>query len=518
MKIANIMIFARCYNNVEDQFNHTAAELRMVNEFDMDNTFLLEYDAVCDERYQKLFREEATEKTEIGLWLEIVEPLTTACNMPYRTKMGLKWDYHIIPGFLMGYTVEEREKLADEAMRKFKEVFGYYPKTVACWLIDTHTINYLAEHYDISTFAICRDQVNFDAYTLMGGYFNQAYYPSKNNMFTPAQTDEYRVNVPIFRLLGPCPIHNYELGKYTAPDGKRGCTLEPIWCPQECQDGLFKTFYENESMGFAYAQFGQENTLRSDTVLLTLRNQLERLEATEDVQKLKMCDTGELFKKTYPNKTPATAVVATENWDKYDVQSVYYDSEKYVANILRYENSTFIRSLFLFEETIKDHYLTDVCGTSDAIYENMPIVDTQLWIDVEEKKNCGLVLDSDATNFSVDRVGDSSLKVSWQDKYVLFEEHRIVCKTDKIRFYIGEKKEIDPAHTEYEYLGEKHYINPKPEITVCGDNAIHYAFKGNEYYLNVVNATVAAVAEDQIEIVPTTDDHTFFLYPDMNKN
>ena len=95
--------------------------------------------------------------------------------------------------------------LIDEAMRKFKEVFDYYPKTVACWMIDTHTINYLTDHYDVSTLAICRDQVNFDAYTLIGGYFNQAYYPSRSNMFTPAQSDECRVNVPMFRLLGPAP-------------------------------------------------------------------------------------------------------------------------------------------------------------------------------------------------------------------------------------------------------------------------------------------------------------------------
>lgn len=515
MKIANIMIFARCYNNVEEQFEHTAKELRLVNEFEMDNTFLLEYDAICNESYQKLFREEATEKTEIGLWLEIVEPLTTACNMPYRTKMGLKWDYHIIPGFLMGYTPKERETLADEAMRKFKEVFGYYPKTVACWLIDTHTINYLAANYEIDTFAICRDQVNFDAYTLMGGYFNQAYYPSKNNMFTPAQTDEYRVNIPVFRLLGPCPIHNYELGKYSV--GRRGCTLEPIWCPPECFEGLFKTFYENESLGFAYAQFGQENTLRGPELIPTLRTHLEKLASASDVQVLKMCDSGKLFKETYPGKTPATAVVAIESWDGGDTQSVYYDSERYVADVFRFENSTFIRSFFLFEETVEDHYLKDVCETPDAIYENLPIVDTQLWIDVAEKKNCGLVLDSDAEPFSVERMSDSSLKVYWKDKYVLFEESRIVCKTDVIRFYFGIAKERDSNETEYEFLGEKHYINPKPNISISSSKAIRYEYKGNTYYLNVVNATVSFVGDGLIEIVPTSDDNTFFLYPRINK-
>lgn len=513
MKIANIMCFARGYNNVEAQFNITAAELELVNSFDLDNTFLLEYDAICFESYQKLFKEKATERTEIGLWLEIVEPLTSACGMPYKTELGLKWDYHIIPGFSMGYTPREREILADEAMRKFKEVFGYYPKTVACWMIDTHTINYLTDHYDISALAICRDQVNFDAYTLIGGYFNQAYYPSRNNMFTPAQTDAYRVNTPLFRLLGPCPIHDYERGKYI-PDGMpKCCTLEPVWCRPECFNGLTKVFYENESLGFSYAQFGQENTM-GQNMLSTLRQQLEWLSSSKDIQILKMSEAGELFKKTFPGKTPATAVTATENWSTEDVQSVYYDSEKYVANIFRYENSTFIRSFFLFDETVEEHYLSSICTTSDAIYENQPIVNTQLWFDHDEKKNCGLVLDSDAEAFTVEKVSDSSLRVAWKDRYVQFEEHRILCKTDKIRFYLGSKVlDVGAEVVDLGNNGNKFYVNPRPEVKISG-NAIEYEYKGNTYFLNVENASVQFAGEHLIELTAISPDAPMYLYPD----
>ena len=517
MKIANVMCFVRCYNNVQQQFSVTSATLELINEFDLYNTFLLEYDAVVDEDYQRLFKEKATDRTEIGLWFEIVEPLTSVCGMPYRSESGMKWDYHIVPGFSMGYTPSEREILIDEAMRKFKEVFGYYPKTVACWLLDTHTVNYIAKKYDISTLAICRDQVNFDAYTLIGGYFNQAYYPSKKNMFTPAQSDEYRINVPIFRLLGPCPIHNYERGKYISPGTKACCTLEPVWCSPKCNEGLFKTFYENESLGFSYAQFGQENTMPPNRFLETLRTQLERLSNSDDIRVLKMSAAGELFKKTFPEKTPATAVTATENWDTEDVQSVYYDSEKYVANIFRYEDSIFIRSLFLFDETVEDHYLRDVCETSDAIYENLPIVNTQLWLDSGEKKNCGMVFDSSAEKFAIKKMSDSSLKVWWKDKYVQFEEQRLICKTDKIRFYLGDKVlRVGEEVIDHNNNGNKFYVNPKPDIKVCG-NSIEYEYKGNKYYLNVENADIRVASDTVIEITPFADSDTFYLYPNVYK-
>lgn len=173
----------------------------MVNEYGLPNTFLLQYDALCDQDFVDLFKEEATKHTELGLWYEIVAPLAEACGIPFRSEKGWKWDWHIIPGFSMAYTPVQREALIDEAMDKFKKTFGYYPKTVASWLIDTHTLNYLAEHYDIKAMAICRDQANTDAYTLLGGYFNQAYYPSKNNIFTPAQTQQMQCSIPVFRLL-----------------------------------------------------------------------------------------------------------------------------------------------------------------------------------------------------------------------------------------------------------------------------------------------------------------------------
>ena len=154
MKTINIMNFVRQNDyrmpgdGVDILYQTTAAQLDLVNEFQLDNTFLLQYDAFCDSRYVSLFKENATDRTELGLWYEIVEPLTTACGLPYRSEVGAKWDWHIIPGFSMAYTPAERELLVDEAMRKFREVFGYYPKTFASWILDTHTVNYLTDHYD----------------------------------------------------------------------------------------------------------------------------------------------------------------------------------------------------------------------------------------------------------------------------------------------------------------------------------------------------------------------------------
>lgn len=482
-KVVNVMHFVRriderLENSTARLLAFTAEELRQVKEYGVPHTFLLQYDAVCDEDFAALFKNEATDKTELGLWYEIVEPLTTACGMPYRSERGWKWDWHIVPGFSMAYTPREREVLIDEAMRKFKATFGFYPKTVASWLLDTHTVNYLAANYEISCFAICRDQTNTDAYTLMGGYFNGAYYPSKNNLFTPAQSAAYQVNVPILRLLGPSPIHNYDKYKYCSEkmierwDGSGCFTLEAcciMGSEADAAGWLLHTLYDGESLGFAYAQIGQENSFleRRDRILSGMTLQIDTLLARGDVAFLTMGDTGELFKSRYPEATPATALTALDNFDEMDVQSVYYDCKRYTANLFRFEEKLFLRSLFLFDERIEEHYLRDTCKTFDAVYENMPLIDT-LPLSKETRKACGLVIGEDGLPFTVEKAGEGVLRAVSGEKTVTFFEDRIEIAADTLFWY-----ESNPA------------------ITVTSDaDGLAFTYKTHAYRLDVAGATI----------------------------
>ena len=506
MKIVNLMNFVRRIderfeNSVERLFAFTRDQLRMVNEYHVDHTFLLQYDVLCDERFVSMFKNEATDHTELGLWYEIVEPLTSACGMPYRSEKGWKYDWHIIPGFSMGYSPRERELLIDEAMRKFKEIFGAYPRTVASWLIDTHTVNYLAKRYRVDALAICRDQANTDAYTLLGGYFNQAYYPSKNNVFTPAQSDELQVNVPVFRLLGPCPIHNYHKRnrmKYASEEMKqreKACfTLEPAWYPghtPEIVDWFFDTYYGEESLGFSYAQIGQENGFLDyrEQVFGGTRMQIEKLLNRGDVTFMKMGDAGAAFKKKYPNQTPATAVTALKNWDTADVQSVYYDCKNYTANLFRFEEKIFFRSLFLFDDRVKDRYMENPCTTFDAVYENLPMVDT-LYCTEEEQKRCGLMLDTNGEPFKAKRLADQVLCISFGKDFVTFFEDHIEIKAKKMLWYAN---------------------SIKAEVSI-GADGLSFSYRDISYRLRIQGATVVPQSDGSLEIIPFAD--TFVLHPE----
>ena len=254
-------------------------------------------------------------------------------------------------------------------------------------------------------------------------------------------------------------------------------TLEVAWegaKNMKMVDWFFKTYYVNEDLGFSYSQLGQENSFAPLDLVTPLKMQVDLLrEKYEGIKFLKMCDAGAAFKEKYAGKTPATAVSALDNWDDEDVQSVYYDCENYVANIFRHEDKLFLRAFYLFDERVKEHYLESPCTRFDAVYENLPIVDTVIW--TEGKKDEGLMIDEDAKPFEVQKVGDSSLLVKTKEgeKKALFTE-------EKVEIY-GEKLKYLPK-------------NPKAAIKVEG-NAVNYEYQGMEYALETANAEVSVCRE-----------------------
>ncbi|KAA6320600.1 hypothetical protein EZS27_029647 [termite gut metagenome] len=200
-------------------------QVKQLNQYQLPGTFLLLYDALINPKYQELMKNELVPGSEVGAWWEITQPHVEAAGMQWRGRYP--WDWHANVGFATGYTPEEREKLVDVYMEKFKSIFGKYPASVGSWFIDAHTLAYMYDKYHIAASCNCKDQVGTDGYTLWGGYWNQAYYPSRKNAYMPAQNESAQISVPIFRMLGSDPIYQYEYGLGRRSQGV--ITLEPVY-------------------------------------------------------------------------------------------------------------------------------------------------------------------------------------------------------------------------------------------------------------------------------------------------
>ncbi len=209
-RIVNIYNFVRNSDyrvpNSEDVlYETTRQQIQLIKPTGLPATWALQYDALINPRYQKLFKEQLGANDEIAAWWEIPQPLAEKAGLKWRGQH--EWDSQANVGFSPGYTPDERRKLVDVYMADFKAIFGYYPRTVGSWFIDEVTLEYMAEKYGIVASCNCKDQVGTDGYTLWGGYWNQAYYPSRLNAYMPAQTKAGQIDVPIFRMLGSDPIY-----------------------------------------------------------------------------------------------------------------------------------------------------------------------------------------------------------------------------------------------------------------------------------------------------------------------
>jgi hypothetical protein len=521
-KIVNIVNFIRLLEPrdpkiTEDVLYQTVVkQVEILQQYKLQGTFLLQYDALMDSRYQKLLKSLDPADFEIGAWWEIPQPMVEKAGMTWRGRYP--WDWHADIGFSTGYTPVEREKLADVYMNDFKRIFGYYPKSVASWFIDAHTLNYLYQKYKIVASANCKDQYGTDGYTLWGGYWNQAYYPSKINSYMPAQHEQNQIPVPVFRLLGSDPVRQYDQGLGNTRQGV--ISLEPVYGDAGGDatwvNWFFKEFVNGAAMEFAYTQAGQENSFTWDGMTKGYEIQMPLIARLRDEKKVKvetLAASGQWFRDHY-KLTPATAVTITEDIPGSDKKTVWFNSRFYRVNLM-WESSTLrIRDIHLFNEKLPSIYETQKATSNECSFFTLPFVDGYLWSDrshlaglrlkamkdgkeisieggdpvvtdaVQGKLhirwplksfNGTILIDIDEKELQIKMTGDQSIQwfldltTAGQGKlpFVNLKEHQVDCEFEKMKYSVHSNQGIfsKPDNTIFRITPEKNvmrfdFLNP----------------------------------------------------------
>ena len=377
-------------------FQTTANELAQLNEYGFRGTFLLQYDALVDSAYQQLMKEAKENGHEVGAWWEITEPHVRDAGMTWRGRYP--WDWHANVGFATGYTPEERERLVDTYMNRFHEILGSYPECVGSWFIDAHTLQYFSDKYGITASCNCKDQYGTDGYTLWGGYWNQAYYPSRVNAYMPAQTSEGQIPVPVFRMLGSDPVLQYDNALDSRVQGV--ITLEPVYTGNGGGGGnrqwiewFLPAMANSKSLGFNYIQAGQENSFGWEAMKNGLTMQMPIIRQLADEGKVRvetLAESGRWFKERYP-LTPATSVTVDDDFLHDGRSAAWYDSRFYRIGLFWEGDFFVIRDIHLFDESIESDYLRQAGTSTQCVYTTLPIVDGYLWSTSDERAGLRLV-------------------------------------------------------------------------------------------------------------------------------
>lgn len=405
-RIANIINFVR---NTEPRdpaitdevlYNTVVEQIKQVKKYSLPATFLLQYDALINPKYQSLLKDVLPADCEVGGWWEITQPHVEAAGMVWRG--AYPWDWHANVGFATGYTPVEREKLVDVYMEKFKSIFGKYPSSIGSWFIDSHSLQYMYDKYKIVASCNCKDQIGTDGYTMWGGYWNQGYYPSKNNAYIPAQTEENQIPVPIFRMLGSDPIYQYYAGLGGSVQHVE--SLEPVYGNGGGNENWVNWFFDivvkKETLSFQYMQIGQENSFTWDRMKHGLEIQIPKLDSLRKLGLVRvetLEQTGRWFKEQY-KVTPASAVCALDDIRNQGEKSVWYNSRFYRTNLYWHQDQFLIRDIHLFDEDLKSDYLTQAGTSTQCEYKALPFVDGFTWSSLDHLAGLRIMMKDEQGN------------------------------------------------------------------------------------------------------------------------
>lgn len=381
-----------------DDFDTLRRILILVKQYGFPGTYALKYDALMEPRYQQLLKEYLDENDELGVWWEITEPLCSRAGVGFRdTRQELEYDDRVDSAYCLGYSPEERKLLVDAYMADFYAIYGYYPANIGAWVMDSVTIGYAREKYGVKAACICRDQVATDGFTLWGGWPNGVYFPSRDNAFIPASTEEMQLDIPVFRLLGPDPIYNFE--DHVRRENMQGVvTMEPSWLPG--RDPRFVGSYfggmtEEDALGIQYCQVGQENNFLWENIQPGLEAQLQRLVELVREGKIRvetMGATGEWFAKQYRLTPPATFQRGYD-WSGNGLSAQWYASVNYRLGLLGEEGHLRIRDLFVYRQDYASRYLHERIQTRQSLFDALPVMWPQFWGGPDDRPYIRLVDD-----------------------------------------------------------------------------------------------------------------------------
>ena len=465
---------------------------------------MLQYDALIKPEYQQLLKSQLNQQSEIGGWFEITQPQVEDAGLEWRGEHS--WVSHANIAFSTGYTKDEREKLVDVYMEKFKEIFGEYPKSMGSWYIDAHTLNYMYEKYGIIASCNCKDQIGTDGYTLWGGYWNQAYYPSKLNGYMPAQSQEQQIPVPVFRMLGSDPIYQYDDG--LGNDRQGVISLEPVYTQAGKNRAwvhyFFNAIVDQPCLAFNYAQAGQENSFTWDAMKDGLEMQIpiiDSLQRTQKIQVLTLAETGKWFKDKF-STTPATAVTVLNDIRNENNKTVWFNSRYYRANLLWKNQDFSFRDIHLFDERFKSQYVDKPGESSQFFFYTLPMVDGYMWSTPEDRAGMQIVQHSASGEKKVVRLNPPTITEPDAKTLVVtctdVENHSFKMTFTESDFEIT----CDTNDKDFRWSLDLHTASSELPFKVIEDQNIMAEFQGFKYVIRCLDGKPEISGDCALRISP----------------
>jgi len=463
-----------------------AAQYKIASDLGIPATWLITYDVLNDsDAVKELLSFESDQ--EIGLFLEVGSKLAT--NSGVALSKG-SWQFANVV-FLSGYTQEERIKLIDTLFEKFKEKFGYYPKSVGSWWTDSFSLNYMYTKYDVIANLTVADQFSTDRYQVWGGYWAMPYYSTKYHSAIPASNVENKIPVVITQWAPRDPINGYYNSLFSTQDYHVGEVNEDI--------GYFEkilSLYLNEAGDFGQVTIGLEGDLTPEAYYTKYQEQLKiarRFNDTQRVHLATMSTFASWYKDKYKDVSPVYSIYSPDLLGK-NIEVIWYQSPKYRVGILSNRNEAEVKffDMRVYDSDFYEPYF-EWPNRSFNLSINVPSI-----YDEAGSKESALIFENDVFENTIESGTEVSIELRSGKRIKLDEENiEIFDSENNIVQLIKSDIELDEYNFRALTLEATHALGSKKLQALVGISLLLliyflYRNKGKRILL-VIFLTVAIV-------------------------
>ena len=312
--------------------------------------FALRHDVLVNNKWMDFIKDTVKNDPKYiipALFLEITPDLAIKSKVNHDITQE-NW-YEAQNAYTIGYNIDERVKLVDNLFLEFYNQFGFYPKVVSAWMIDTPTLNYIHDRYGVMIQQITREQYGTDSYTLYGGPPHYPYPASRNWLFIP----DYENSNPVLivRQTITDPLYNYgdKTSTYTSQPNdymKAGRSFGYF-------TSLLTETFSQPLDHFGFALLGLENSM-DEKYQREFEAQLELVGKLGSKKNIFFADANEMYK--YWSKQKMTLYSGFDLVNSTENRAFWITTPKYRVRLLVKNNQMLITDLRIYDKSYSDPY------------------------------------------------------------------------------------------------------------------------------------------------------------------
>ncbi len=328
--------------------NHLKQQLDSLQQDNLKGNFSIRYDALFQDDVVNILKNQNKNNFELGAFLEITPQLADDSGVSYNGE--LKDWYKAQNIYTLGYDKDDRKKILDTYFKKFYSVFGENPKFSTAWIMDTYSVEYLKEKYNIFAHQITREQWGTDSYTLSGGPVHYPYFSNENWLFSKSSLKENENQLLILRQTGSDPLFNYgdTTSSFTTQPNDYGIKNRGF----EYFKNLKNELLNQKQNSYGFLLLGLENSM-DKKYQDEFSKQLESISDDDENETMLVSD---FYKVARDYNQDVTGIQGHDFVNNTDLKSFWINTTNYRVRLILKNKNLYISDLRLNNEALSDPY------------------------------------------------------------------------------------------------------------------------------------------------------------------